>query len=92
MRARVTEREESTLLRPRTAEWLEEEYDDEEEKNLRQRRLRQQVAVPGGRPLEFDLGLSKDFFWPHPLKAGGRKGWRSTVVSMEKLPFETLWP
>ncbi|OLQ10015.1 hypothetical protein AK812_SmicGene6306 [Symbiodinium microadriaticum] len=38
---------------------LQEEYDDEEEKNLRQRRLRQQVAVPGGRPLEFDLGLSK---------------------------------
>ena len=48
MRARVTEREESTLLRPRTAEWLEEEYADEEEENLRQRRLRQQEAVPGG--------------------------------------------
>ncbi|OLP99737.1 putative ATP-dependent helicase YwqA [Symbiodinium microadriaticum] len=71
---------------------LGEEYDHDEQENLRQRRQRQEEEVPGGRPLDFDLGLSKDFFWPHPLKAGGRKGWRSTVVSMEKLPSETLWP
>ena len=56
--------------RPGTAEWLEEEYDHDEEESLRQRRQRQQEEVPGGRPLDFDLGLSKDFFWPHPLKAG----------------------
>ena len=46
--------------RPRTAEWLEDAYDQDEEENLRQRRQRQQEEVPGGRPLDFDLGLSKE--------------------------------
>ncbi|CAE7771376.1 lig4 [Symbiodinium microadriaticum] len=39
---------------------LQEEYDHDEEESLRQRRQRQQEEVPGGRPLDFDLGLSKD--------------------------------
>ncbi|CAE7939406.1 unnamed protein product [Symbiodinium sp. KB8] len=43
-----------------TAEWLEDAYDQDEEENLRQRRQRQQEEVPGGRPLDFDLGLSKE--------------------------------
>ena len=69
---------------PRTAEWLEEDYaqeEEEEEENRRQRRQRQKGE--GGRSqywtLTWRLEISKDFRWR-------RKWWRSTVVSIEELP------
>ncbi|CAE7585168.1 ywqA, partial [Symbiodinium sp. CCMP2592] len=65
----------------RTAEWLSDEYAEDPDLNVSQCQVWQQEEVPGGRPLNFELGLTRD----HPLKAGW-KWWRSTVVSMEKLP------
>ncbi|OLP73002.1 hypothetical protein AK812_SmicGene47944 [Symbiodinium microadriaticum] len=47
----------------KTAEWLQEELTAIE---LWARR----EDLPKGRPLEFNLELTKDFFWRHPMKCG----------------------
>ena len=75
---------------PRSAEWLETEHAAEEDDNRRERQKQQELEMPGGRPLDFCLDLAKDFIWLHPLKTR-RKPVRSTVVTCEELPSETLW-
>ena len=72
----------SEPLLARTAEWLSEEMSDSE---LSARRK----GIPRGRYLDFQLDLTRDFLWEHPLKAGGPQ--RSTILSFQKLRAETAF-
>ena len=71
---------------PRTAEWLEDDYAQDEKESLRERRLR---SLEGAHWTS-TWRSPRTSYGHNPLKAG-RKWWRSTVVSIEKLPSETLW-
>ncbi len=66
-------------LPDRTAEWLCEEMSDSE---LSARRK----GIPRGRHIDFQLDLTRDFLWEHPLKAGGLQ--RSTILDCNKLQTE----
>ena len=63
----------------RTAEWLGEGMSEVE---LSRRRC----DIPKSRYLDFQLDLTRDFIWKHPLKAGGLQ--RSTVLTFQTLPPE----
>ncbi|CAE7207064.1 unnamed protein product [Symbiodinium sp. CCMP2592] len=79
----------SFLPNPQTAEWLQTVYANDTEEMKREKRMRQDLEVPKGRPLDFQLELTKSFCWKHPLKAG-RRPVRSTVLQVDHFMSEFL--